>query len=179
MSTLMVSNNYNNDRNRDWRRETCRYSPPEEDKRDRRHFKRHSRSPSRGRTNTRKEELVHKGVRLVASIGLGAMEALQREFFNDKLVLCFEGVVNKQQVDVWLNKYNSQHSHQLEVVEQLVNALYVVKVEAKDIDKSVGSLLCSRPLYLVEQDKPRANLANLAGKMVALEDRLVLVNSYH
>lgn len=116
---------------------------------------------------------------MCASLDLGALATLERVFYRDKVVLCFEGPVQRKQVVQWIEQYNNQHTHSFLVFEQIANALYVITIINYNLKARVKDLLKGKPLKLKEHDEDRANQANLARKAILLTDKKTSVNAYY
>ncbi|CAM6127137.1 unnamed protein product [Calypogeia fissa] len=138
-----------------------------------------SRYQARTERRTSPEGIIESQCeRIQASLLPRALESIQERFYSNKLVLCFEGAITNKQAEQWLELYNQQHTHQIDLYEPLTNALFVVTVKDQDTTQAVRALLASSPLSLAEKKDERATQANLANKSVNIEDRFVAVNSY-
>lgn len=71
--------------------------------------------------------------------------------YGDKLILCFERPTSQFRVQAWIDAHNKKATHHLAFHAEIVNALFVVKVESSDVHAAKLALLADSPLQAIDQ----------------------------
>jgi hypothetical protein len=132
------------------------------------------------RSNQRVETEFPTCPTLEVVIPRAAHEELGVSFYNNKIVLAFEGWTVTNQAKQWILQYNCQNDHELRIFDPLANGLYLVEVisTSEPVAHTIRRLLDESPLSLEEHNPLRASKSMISSKTVIVDDRKASVNHF-
>ncbi|CAM6111118.1 unnamed protein product [Calypogeia fissa] len=80
-----------------------------------------------------------------------AVAAAEREEYGDKVVITFERLLSEEEITTWVDTLNeSLPEFHMQLVEQLINSLYVIQILSPTPDIDLAYLLDASPLHANE-----------------------------